>query len=1536
MEKVNRVLWTAFLACLPLSCQTNDQVTGDEPIEAGVRELALDNVEEPPEDMSLLSLGREADWREVADLVEDLGGQVFHVLPPRFIAAQVPAAAKAIFQDHGVEARFSRAVGEEDFDALTDAQRSFLRVFSSRYYSDELPPQKRIQPTFEPVENGEPWETEAESERREQADAALKAAAATDSIEDDIEAERSVYVPYAAGTIAVSVWLPESNGAAEPSTEDWTQEQILEVYAKIQSALEAVKRHEPQSGLRFVMHYESAPGRGGLTGTIDHDWEFGKQANWGAGNNENRSKAQILGRLLDREVGESETWFAMKDYVNRVRDMYAADGVFVVIVGANGNGTAGLRAHASINGPSTTLHSLNSWRVFMHEFGHIFGATDEYCPDACRTPTATQGYLSAINANATYKKGSGVGINDGQGENQPSLMMYNVVNAVNGYTRGAWGWLDVDGDGIVDVRDTSPRSRLEATELDGEVFLTGWIVDVPAARRYGSGFSVNRIEALEYRFADVEGCPWFEIPVHKETRGRQRVELNLGALPAGRHAIEVRAVNSVGNVELAPRTLFVEATGAGSAPHVKLDAALAYGSVASEFSLTLDAFDLDDDSLELSLDLDGDGVFERPVPAGADIANIAVSFDEPGSYLVGARAVDAHGNEAIATKRLLVFDKNAPPKLELAAAAGNPVNGNMHVAGRFDVASYEDPDGDEVLLNWIVEIAGQIGDERRVETGFGDSASFTAEFQTPLSLRQVALNPFGDDKELVPELIRDIAVVGDEMLAFGLGHMGIALVDIADREAPVIASRLGLETAANHLHVRGDRLYVLGGQLAIVDIADPYEARELKQLWTQTHVRTQRRQAEAQIWTGSKGARHEFWFEHDEKIDVVQVKVAVRLEQNAIVNIELFGDKSNNFEPVRLLERQAMTAGRHVLSFNSRNTPELAELRGRFGGGNWAVAVNADPGDGVVPGPAEPNLVGVLEESRVRLRTKHNAAPVLPSPQQVVGVMGEGYVVVAGEGLQVIDAFIPEMAREIARLEGDPLVGAELVGSTVVGMTLADPKKKKDAWSHLFFSFWPRVEGLFAVDLSLPFLPYVLRMEEDYAGYELIVVGSRFYARRPNVEPEGSDGPREVTTVGSVDAFMGSGAWELGHTPLRVMENAFGDDREVYTIGGGQTLVSLDVSDPRDIRVAKEYLSPQMSRFVRLGDRELVSSSWDGVFTVDLDDVTSTLSRVYTVTCEAKDSAGAITRQVRNVHVIPYAHPPRITGFEVLSGRDSEDDWQLKIDIEDEDGRPSWDPHMLVQADFDSDGIWDTPWSWSDAAEAVVYHRFPNPGVFDVTFRVRDGFWGLSNEWTATVEVPAKVEVPCGGEYGDTCQKDEYCFVETGDTCSDQSEGLCTRRSSACEKKGESWVCGCDGRDYYNECDAMRSGVNIAHEGRCPDIECAANEECPKGQFCRFETYKEPELTCGGAGPGTCEPTPEFCYILMSEEQTMPIRRVLCGCDGQEYRSECEAHRVGVSIMKYESCEPPPPTCQETGCKEGDICMMCFGGYVCMPKGAMC
>jgi hypothetical protein len=201
-----------------------------------------------------------------------------HHLPPRMVIGKVPAGADALLRDSGVVARFARAVSPGELPGLDVRESRFVRVFSSRYYPDATPASLRVVPMRQVRGDDEPFETS--DAPLEPSPTVMKA-----SLADDQNAElneRNVFVPYASGRIVVSVILPESNGRAEPSTEDWSDASIAEVYAKIQAGLEVIQRHEPNAKLSFVMHYESAPAKGGLEGTVDVDWEYGSasRATW--------------------------------------------------------------------------------------------------------------------------------------------------------------------------------------------------------------------------------------------------------------------------------------------------------------------------------------------------------------------------------------------------------------------------------------------------------------------------------------------------------------------------------------------------------------------------------------------------------------------------------------------------------------------------------------------------------------------------------------------------------------------------------------------------------------------------------------------------------------------------------------------------------------------------------------------------------------------------------------------------------------------------------------------------------------------------------------------------------------------------------------------------------------------------------------------------------------------------------------------------------------------------------------------------------
>lgn len=1215
-----------------------------------------------------------------------MGGAVLETHAPRLVIAQVPAGADAALSALGVVSRFDRAVTPADLASPTIFEERFLSVHAARWFPSEVPDGRRIEPL------------RATQPAAESAPLRMPEGGPSGPV---IDPEDMQAVPFASGTVVVSVVLPESNGAIDVSTEDWNEDLVRQTYLKVQAALDRIAASEPNADLKFVVHYESAPAAGALPGTVDTDYEFGQRAQWGS-STEGLATADILSSILGRTVTESDMWTASIEYTASLKARYGADAAFMVIVAANGNYTAGLRAHAYIGGPLTVLDTGYGHEVFMHEFGHIFGAYDEYCPDACSWPTSIAGYLGMYNANAQYQEG-GPGIDDGKGEGAPSLMQYNVPGSVNGYTRGAWGWLDTDGDGIVEVRDTFPKSALEATVNGNRVRLLGTIYDRGQSRTFGNiRYSANRITGLEFAF-NANG-PWFQLALPGDTRGRQAVDVELGTVPAGTRSIFVRGVSSVGNVEPRAQELRVTTTQTGNvAPYVRLDVPARAGTTAP-VTLVTTAVDLEGSATQVRYDLDGNGTWDTTYRApGVFTATLPA-----GLRSIKAQVKDAAGLTRIVSAEVPVVQGAMAPVLALSNLPSI-----VHGVTPANVAMTATAPG-ATSIDVLTELSTD-DDRYSVKGPAGAGGSVTASLPTPIGLKSTKLDLTAGDPSLLLGWIRDIVALDADHVAVASGSKGIWILDLTNRAAPRVMSRLVLETSANRLFKQGTRLYVLGTYLAIVDIRDLAAPREWKQLTTVTDTVAMQSDEvldipEAQGW----GVTHFLGFSQGAKITSAKVTVTVDHPRTADLLIRLVPGKGSGIEPIVLRDHANGANGLRTYTFTTAATPALRTIIGQFADDFWTVEVTDDIGN---------RQIGRLVSSRIELRTSARAVDIIDGAVEVAGFTSWGDLVISGAGIEVLDVTLPQWVTSLSRVTGTATQGATMVGDTaVVAMAL----EAKGGVAN------PRLRGLCAIDLRLSLFPRVLRCDAALGGQigELATVAGRLYQ---GIQPvcdreDGCGGIEPFTIIGDLGAFARGQSWRRGTTPLRVDHWAFGDARQIWTVGFSGNVQQLDVTSPTAVTVLKSYPRTWTARLVKLRLPEVMLFDYSPQARIArLGEEQSILSRVYRITVEARDASGGVTRASRTVHVVPYDHAPSVLSASVFR-KDETQPWRVKVGAGDGDNGASWDPTLFARVDFDGDGVFDTDWAFMGQDGTVWTGEVDITGIASGAYpaavvEVRDGFW---------------------------------------------------------------------------------------------------------------------------------------------------------------------------------------------------------------------
>jgi len=243
----------------------------------------------------------------------------------------------------------------------------------------------------------------------------------------------------------------------------------------------------------------------------------------------------------------------VRDYTNQLRVTYHTDWAFTIFVvdssnDSDGRFSGGYFAFACLGGPFLVMTYNNSGYgpdnmdiVAAHEMGHIFYALDQY-HNALQYCTIRSGYLSVENQNSGY----------GSCTLNVSSIMRNPMTAypdkaIDPYAAGQIGWHDSDGDGILDPLDVElPVGMTVISQNSSSVMVSGTAKIVPYLSPARPSVTINTLTGVRYHFdkGDWQQATADDGAFDGATEGYHFA----ASLKPGRHALEVAALDSAGNV----------------------------------------------------------------------------------------------------------------------------------------------------------------------------------------------------------------------------------------------------------------------------------------------------------------------------------------------------------------------------------------------------------------------------------------------------------------------------------------------------------------------------------------------------------------------------------------------------------------------------------------------------------------------------------------------------------------------------------------------------------------------------------------------------------------------------------------------------------------------------------------------------------------------------------------------------------------------------------------------------------------------------
>lgn len=527
--------------------------------------------------------------------LEEMGGRVEHVFPPRTVIARVPKSIdKDGLKDTNVEELFRSWIDLDRLEEMDQSTKIGVSIWNRQFETQSLVSEPAGENAEKDAEEQEepgpiyndlrylplvpgrvPMEGEVESQEQDREGAPgspVTGEAGATVLPAPYPQEFEKTSEYMIGSVAVGIVLPESMGTGQNNTENWTPERE-QLVIKHLTSITPLNPDYPKGvgGLQWWVERD-AEADGNAKLSFVYDFQLGIPTNYepintptldqnGDGIWDEGLWIQDVMDSLSASLGFAITpppgyrsypyFYAVRSYNNYLRDKYETDWavtVFVVDSLADPDGLFpdGYFAYTYAGGPFTVMTYDNQKyeighmnAVTAHEFGHLFYALDQYPP--C-SPAAKSGFLQVENRNCETNN-PGVVPSIMRGQISPFL-----AGALDYWAKGQIGWWDSDNNGIYDPVDSPYEAIVVSLDQCQGSCLTEKSLEMANLAPLFSGqatASQTRIGDVLFR---VDAGAWQQATPADGlfNAASEGFTFRLSPQTAGAHVLEVKGVNDFG------------------------------------------------------------------------------------------------------------------------------------------------------------------------------------------------------------------------------------------------------------------------------------------------------------------------------------------------------------------------------------------------------------------------------------------------------------------------------------------------------------------------------------------------------------------------------------------------------------------------------------------------------------------------------------------------------------------------------------------------------------------------------------------------------------------------------------------------------------------------------------------------------------------------------------------------------------------------------------------------------------------------------